>query len=222
MPSRRLSSAPGRFPKKSCRRLLGKQDIWATQPVGDPDTVKELKNRQPDVWMFCELQKVAAAAAAASLLFFPCQRLANALWSDALNNTSGGARSFKLMSTCPTDAHKQFMDTNMSAGFSLRAKKGGHETRKVSECKLNQERRHSRLWVRRCGESWWRSASIPPTGSIRCWLADLQRRQLQPQASHLRPVELISPRPPETSNGCPVFVACWSGTRALLGKHRCH
>lgn len=68
--------------------------------------------------MFCELQKVAAAAAA-SLLFFPCQCLVN-----ALNNTSGGARGFKLMSTCPTDAHKQFMDTNMSAGFSLTAKKG--------------------------------------------------------------------------------------------------
>lgn len=72
--------------------------------------------------MFCELQKVTAAAA--SLLFFPCLCLVNALWSDALNNTSGGARGFKLMSTCPTDAHKQFMDTNMSAGFSLTAKKG--------------------------------------------------------------------------------------------------
>lgn len=42
-----------------------------------------------------------------------------------------------------------------------------------------------------------RSITITPTGSIRCWQAELQRRPLQPQASLFRPVELINHcRPP--------------------------
>ena len=144
--------------------------------------------------MFCELRKVAAAAAS-SLLFSSSP--ASAVW------TLSGVMLWII----------RVLD------FHWGSKKVWHQTRKVSECELNQSGRLSRLRVRRCGESWWRSGTVPPTGSIRCWLADLQ---LQPQASHLRRVELISPRPPETSCGCPLCVACRSGRRALLGKHWCH
>lgn len=42
---------------------------------------------------------------------------------------------------------------------------------------------------------------VPPTGSIQCSLVELQHSQLQPQALHLRRVEFIIRRPPET-NGC--------------------